>query len=470
VKSYQKETNCYRTYHIKVRTDSNISGVSNQHHASLQQRLNMQVILTTLIACGLLHYGQSFLGHSEPLEAPLGYVPSNAHVFKEAIPHFSSRRDIVQRSILQPDHVHQLEFVLQLRNMDELERIVHDIANPLSANYGQHMSAEQVNAMTMNPEGRDAIVNYLHANGATVVGETLNSEFITATAPISVWNKVLHTEFSLFHQEKYDGKIEQQVRAETYSIPNELDDHVTCVLNAVDLPVVIHGGVILPLTNHEVKLSAEMHTSADPAFYTGWILPKILTKYYNVTGYSGSAQSTQAVYGGNEDYFSPKSLAYFQKEIAKIPVQAAIIKNGYASEDPTKDYSEGNLDIQYVMSVSQKSPTTYWHTYTGVGLWLRDVLLTTNIPLVLSISYGAEEKYTSMGEHQTFTTAAIKMAATGITIAAASGDDGANTRKSCSYSPIYPSSNPYVLSIGATAVSFLVNLQTLPNLTQSQQT
>jgi tripeptidyl-peptidase I len=420
----------------------------------------MQVILATLIACGLLHFGESFLGHSEPLEAPLGYIPSNGHVFKEAIPHFKSRRDIVERSVLQPDHVHQLEFVLQLKNLDELERMVHDISNPLSANYGQHMSAEQVNAMTMNPEGRDAIVNYLHASGATVVGETLNSEFITATAPISVWNKVLHTEFSLFHQEKYNGKIEQTVRAETYSIPNELDDHVTCVLNAIDLPVVLHGGVILPLTNHEIKLSGDMRTNANPSFYTGWILPKIITKFYNVTGYTGSAQSTQGAYAGNEDYFSPASLAYFQREIAKIPEQPAIIKNGYASEDPSKEYSEGNLDIEYMMAVSQNSPTTYWHTYTGVGLWLRDVLLTTNIPLVLSISYGAEEKYTSAGEHQTFTTAAIKMAATGITILVAAGDDGANTHKECSYSPVYPASSPYVLSIGATAVRFICKIFT----------
>jgi subtilase family serine protease len=112
------------------------------------------------------------------------------------------------------------------------------------------------------------------------------------------------------------------------------------------------------------------------------------------------------------------------------------------------------------MAVSQNSPTTYWHTYTGVGLWLRDVLLTTNIPLVLSISYGAEEKYTSAGEHQTFTTAAIKMAATGITILVAAGDDGANTHKECSYSPVYPASSPYVLSIGATAVSFICKIFT----------
>jgi tripeptidyl-peptidase I len=421
----------------------------------------MQAILTSLVAFGLVQYGQSrhhFLGHSLPLEAPLGYVPSEGHVFREALPHFASRTDIVARSILQPDHVHQLEFILELNNMDELERIIHDTANPLSPNYGQHMSEEQVNALTMNPEGRDAIVNYLHASGATVVGETLNSEFITATAPISVWNKVLHTEFSLFHQEKYNGKIIQTVRAETYSIPNELEQHVVCVMNAIDMPIVRHGGVLLPIKETEMKKTSDMHLTAPEPFYTGWITPKIITKFYNVTGHTGSAQSTQGSYAGNEDYFSPASLAYFQQNIAKLPVQPAIIKNGFASEDPSKEYSEGNLDIEYMMSVSPVSPTTYWHAYTGVGLWVRDVLLTTNIPLVLSISYGAEERYTSSGEHQTFTIGLMKMVAIGITVTVAAGDDGANGGRAranpalCGYSPIYPGSNPYILSIGATAV------------------
>jgi tripeptidyl-peptidase I len=434
----------------------------------------MQAILTSLVALGLVQYGQSrhhFLGHSLPLEAPLGYVPSENHVFKEALPHFASRSDIVARSILQPDHIHQLEFILELNNMDELERIIHDTANPLSPNYGQHMSEEQVNALTMNPEGRDAIVNYLHANGATVVGETLNSEFITATAPISVWNKVLHTEFSLFHQEKYNGKIIQTVRAETYSIPNELEQHVVCVMNAIDMPVVRHGGVVIPFKETEIKKTTDMHLTAPEPFYTGWITPKIITKYYNITGYTGSAQSSQGAYAGNEDYYSPASLAYFQQNIAKLPLQPAIIKNGFASEDPSKEYSEGNLDIEYMMSVSPVSPTTYWHAYTGVGLWIRDVLLTTNIPLVLSISYGAEERYTSFGEHQTFTIGLMKMVAIGITVTVAAGDDGANGGRAranpalCGYSPIYPGSNPYILSIGATAVSPLQNVETLPYIT-----
>ena len=52
----------------------------------------------------------------------------------------------------------------------------------------------------------------------------------------------------------------------------------------------------------------------------------------------------------------------------------------------------------------------------------------------------------------------------GITIVAASGDDGSNDSDSvnekglagCGYDPFYPASNPFVLSVGATMVRMAV--------------
>ena len=59
---------------------------------------------------------------------------------------------------------------------------------------------------------------------------------------------------------------------------------------------------------------------------------------------------------------------------------------------------------------------------------------------------------------------ALKMAAMGVTVVAASCNDSANTYKSscdqclCGYNPIYPGSSPYVLSVGATMVSLTMKL------------
>ena len=113
-----------------------------------------------------------------------------------------------------------------------------------------------------------------------------------------------------------------------------------------------------------------------------------------------------------------------------------------------------------MMATSQGSPTTHWYTDDFFGDWLIAVANFTNPPLVLSISYGLDEKYVTRLAHETFNTQAIKCGAMGITIFAASGDDGAHSSsvrgrrtEHCGYEPDFPAASPYVTAVGATAVS-----------------
>ena len=83
----------------------------------------------------------------------------------------------------------------------------------------------------------------------------------------------------------------------------------------------------------------------------------------------------------------------------------------------------------------------------------------TSLPLVLSISYGAEENKVSLATSDAFNAQAVKLSSMGVTILAASGDDGAvsntvrngNTQR-CGYEPNFPASSPYVTAVGATSV------------------
>jgi tripeptidyl-peptidase I len=78
----------------------------------------------------------------------------------------------------------------------------------------------------------------------------------------------------------------------------------------------------------------------------------------------------------------------------------------------------------------------------------------------MSISYGTEESYLSSSEMSAFNTQAIKLSAMGVTLVAASGDDGAISRRvrtsglsACGYSSLFPASCPYVTAVGGTSVS-----------------
>ena len=381
---------------------------------------------------------------------------THTHVFIENLPQLSSRSDLVNRNSVRHDHVHDVMFVVKQKNMDELTRMLHDVSDPDSLNYGRHMSGEQIHAMTSNPEARDAIVNYLHDNGASVTDESLSGDLITANAPISVWERVLDTKFYTFDHRQSQGNTQQIVRAEKYSIPMGLHLHAETVLNVIEMPYnepkrrVLHPSSMLERSKGKFE-GQGIH----PA---GYLRPQEIRAYYNLSNVYGSSLSTQGAVAFGENYFSPKSLAYFQQHMSFQALQPALNIGGFESEDPNKDSSEGNLDIQYIMGISPRSPTTFLHDPGGFFTWLTAVVATPNPPLVLSISYGTPELYTTVGTHKYVTNLAKKVGMMGVTLVVASGDDGAvgpdarGTPSKCSYQPYFPAGNPYFTAIGATSV------------------
>ena len=389
--------------------------------------------------------------HQEQLQDAEFHLHS--HIFKESIPLLSSRSDLIKRTSIQPDHIHELIFVVQQQNMGELTRILHDVSDPASPNYGQHMSVEQVSAMTMNSAARDAIVDYLNTNGAAVTYEILSGDLITAVAPVSVWEKILDTKFYTFHQLQPEGDIQEIVGAETYSIPRVLDSHLTSVLNVIEMP---YRTTQRSRTRVQPRSKSSFRTQeTDPP---GYLRPQEIRAYYNMSNAFGSALSTQAAVGFAENYFSPKSLAYFQQFISFQTLQPALTIGGFISDSPLDDSGEGNLDIQYLIGISPGSPTTFWHNDGGYNTFLNEVLNTPNPPLVLSLSYGLQESFTTDGTHRFVTTAAKKLGVIGVTLVVASGDDGAvgtDARSSppkCDYQPYFPAGNPYFTAVGATMV------------------
>ena len=109
------------------------------------------------------------------------------------------------------------------------------------------------------------------------------------------------------------------------------------------------------------------------------------------------------------------------------------------------------------------SPTTYWYVDQAQSrnhdlfvYWLIQVANSTQIPWVLSVSYGGPEHYISNSELDTFNSVMIKLGAIGVTVLVASGDNGAPNDDAvgnpgeCGYWPDFPAANPYVLSVGAT--------------------
>jgi Pro-kumamolisin, activation domain len=87
------------------------------------------------------------------VQSQSSFRSKSTHVFKESIPLLSSRSDILKQSRMISDYNHEVIFVMKQKNMEELTRFLHDVSDPLSDNYGQHMTRTGVIELTANPEG-----------------------------------------------------------------------------------------------------------------------------------------------------------------------------------------------------------------------------------------------------------------------------------------------------------------------------
>jgi tripeptidyl-peptidase-1 len=257
-----------------------------------------------------------------------------------------------------------------------------------------------------------------------------------------------------------DGYFKELVRAHNYSVPLELDCHLESVLNTVQVPYHLTTKLQTPEMITSVK--AQDSGQFDP--FQGYATPAKISSYYNMGASKGNSKSTQGVYSALGQYYSPNDLKTFQ-HIFGLPNQEVAKSIGNYSSDSKcvenpLNCAEGNLDIQYMMAASPGSPITFWYSDQSFSEWLMDVAAAPSPPLVLSISYAAHEDSMTQSELMAFSTEAIKLGVMGVTLVAASGDDGAVSDSvrdfgysKCGYAAMFPASNPYVISVGASSVS-----------------
>lgn len=289
-------------------------------------------------------------------------------------------------------------FAVQLQNMDELTNILHDVSDPKSDNYGNYLTKQEVVNLTSNPVANRKIREYVEKSGATFTHETDGGDFVFATGPIKIWEEMFDTEFFVFHHMRSENEPPRKiVRAEEYSVPIDLHEYVASVLHTVDMPMMYKGPVrnpeeTLPTDLSIDALDANIHSLGGLGIYPGYITPAALKKFYNVDNSVGSADATQLVYEALTEYYSPADLEKFQSafQLQSAPVinnsnhnsNSTCILNGGVCE-------EGNLDIQYMMAMSQTSPTYFMIDTTGgyMSAYLAQVSAMVSPPLVISIRY-----------------------------------------------------------------------------------
>jgi tripeptidyl-peptidase-1 len=306
------------------------------------------------------------------------------------------------------------------------------------------LSRDELKDLVEDVDATNSVVKYLKEQGASVTKLSRFGEYITAKAPVSVWSDVLKTSFLTYENEHADYTL---TRAKKYSLPTELAVLVSGVHNVVSFP---------PQFVEKNPLQKVYKSS-------GTVTPSVINSVYNINSNTGNSQATQSLFESLGQNYSPSDLTIFQDQynLPEDPIDDVIgghDDDATCSDDPNS-CAEANLDVQYLMAVSQLSPTTYWYVDNQIDpflAWILAVADTENPPLVHSISYGGVEKAMSETQANSFNVEAMKLGLQGVSIFVSSGDDGAPGNQArylsrkCSYSPSFPATSPYVTAVGAT--------------------
>ena len=418
---------------------------------------------------------------------------TGGHVFQE-----KAIKDpfLVHFSRADTQAVHEVIFAISQPNMETLVHVLEDVSDPSSLNYGKHWSKSQVADLTANKEGYNALMNYLHSKPDVIIGrQTLFGEYIFAKAPIHVWEDVFATTFHIY-EVFIDGSrkeaLKQIIRAEEYSLPVELEGHVSTVLNTVQFhgANAVQNEYIRDSKNGPIAAVSAQKESSEQSLLSskesflaqtptrqptatmqptglyaiGSVTPRFINQYYNVSSNTGNLQVSQAVYETNYEGYSPSDLKMFQKSFG-LPLQAPNEHGSFFNYHNCtyRDCKHGNFMLQYIMGIAQNVKTIYDYELPDnndfLSNWITSVSNTATPANVYSISWGIDELYVSPSFANLFNTEAIKLGVMGTTILTSSGNDGALPSKAqgnpsyCGYVPTFPSSSPYVVVVGGTNVS-----------------
>ena len=384
-----------------------------------------------------------------------------SHVARENTQGLSSRPDLIKINSQCQNYVHELVFVIKQKNVDFLSGILHDVSDSSSSHYGQHWTREKVADFTSNPEASKAIKSYLNLHGASILSTTKYGEFITASAPISLWEKMFSTKFYVFHQIHHDESVQKFLRTEKYWIPKEIDIHIESVFNTIDMPMTSNNlaSKIFPAINSDIA-----NEQYDERTNHNSITLSELRNYYNISDHAcGSVHSTQGIVTDTDVSYTCKNFTLTESSFDLLNrTGPGIIWRDNKSSDVGRhdDTMVSRMYLQYMTAISPESPTTFWQADQSFSGWLSSLADFTSPPLVLVISFSFLEDHTHESLMDAFNIEAIKLGVMGVTLIIPAGDDGANSL-SCGYKPLFPASSPYVTTVGATAVRFIKLLRLL---------
>ncbi|KAM3594143.1 uncharacterized protein V6R79_003053 [Siganus canaliculatus] len=352
---------------------------------------------------------------------------------------------------VEPTEELELTFALKQQNVDLLEETLRLVSDPDSAQYGKHLTLEEVSSL-VRPSAltQKAVRRWLQSHGITKCMTVQTQDFLQCTMTAEVAETLLPG--SKFQRYIRDGQSVVRSSA-PYAVHDDVHQHLDFVGGLHRLP---------PKEQSPSKASSRRKLKLNTGVHLG-VTPAILRTRYNLTAADvGTAQNnSQAVAQFLEQYYSPADLAEFMTMYGRSFKHRSQVDRVVGTQGAGKAGLEASLDVEYIMSTGANIST--W-VFTNPGRhesqepFLQWMVLLSNmsdLPWVHTISYGDDEDSLSTAYMMRINTEFMKAGVRGISLLFASGDSGAGCRhlgkSQNSFRPSFPASSPYVTTVGGTS-------------------
>ncbi|KAM6969682.1 tripeptidyl-peptidase 1 isoform 2-T2 [Tautogolabrus adspersus] len=343
----------------------------------------------------------------------------------------------------------ELTFALKQQNVDLLEKTLRLVSDPDSAQYGKHLTLEEVSSLVRPSDLTQKVVRrWLQSHGITNCLTVHTQDFLQCTMTAEVAETLLSG--SKFHRYTRDGQTLVRSSA-PYFVHDDVHQHLDFV-----------GGLHRLPPKGQNLIRGRTHKRSKEGMHLG-VTPAVLRARYNMTATDvGTAQNnSQAVAQFLEQYYSAADLSEFMSMYGRSFQHHSQVDRVVGTQGAGKAGLEASLDIEYIMSTGANISTWF---FTNPGRhesqepFLQWMVLLSNmsdLPWVHTISYGDDEDSLSAAYMMRINAEFMKAGVRGISLLFASGDSGAGCKHlgggQNSFRPSFPASSPFVTTVGGTS-------------------
>ena len=371
----------------------------------------------------------------------------------------------VHQAASSSDRVH-FHLALPQRNLDVLDRKFWAVSNPDSDEYGQFLSVDDIQALVSPPlAARSDLIHYLVQHGVEDAAIKDFGDSLEVDATVDIASALFDATFHVFQHAESGRRV---VRASSdVSVSVELAQRIESVYGLTGFPV--------PHFRTHTRLIGD-----DPTIENDAIIPQSLYAMYGLprnTTVDNSDDSgiSQGVIEWEGESFRPIDLLYYATNTS-LNGQPVYPDEQIVGNNPQSGGGESTLDVDMIVGVAPGNSNWFWledNQTTWLYGFTVHFLNATTVPDVISVSYGWYEggqcddgiggaeceamNITASQFVQRVNTQWQKIGLRGVSTFISSGDSGCHTRsdEACQSPTLladYPSSSPYITSVGATQV------------------